>query len=363
MSRGCWAWGQNTLGQLGNGTTVNSLLPVRGYHDMNITPNIASGANQSLAITSDTTNLLWAWGQNTQGQLGDNTTTDSYIPTIVLNLKNIIAAAGGVHHSLAISVDGKAWAWGDNTYGQLGNNTTTSSNTAVQVSNLASAIAIASGAHYSLALRSDGTVWAWGINNFGQLGNGTTTNSSVPVQAVGLTGIIAIGGGSNHSLAVKSDGTVWAWGDNIYGQLGYDTSATPTPLYSATPAQVTTLANIISVAGGQYHSLALKSDGTVWAWGRNNVGQLGNGTTTDSTTPVQVSGLAGVKSVASCPGEANHSLALKFDGTVRAWGDNTSGQLGDGTTTSSTTPVQVSGIDDILAIACGANHSLALSEY
>ncbi|MBI4930638.1 MAG: PKD domain-containing protein [Bacteroidetes bacterium] len=219
---------------------------------------------------------------------------------------------------------------------------------------------IAAGDVHSMKLCSDGTVMAWGYNGSGQLGDGTTTNSNIPVQVSGLTGITSIETGFQQSLALKNNGTVWAWGWNAYGQLGDGTTTDRT-----TPVQVIGLTGISfiasavapAVAGGGYHSMALKNDGTVWAWGYNGDGALGDGTNTDRLTPVQVSGLTGIIAIST---EAYHSLALKNDGTVWAWGRNTYGALGDGTTTNSNIPVQVSGLTGVTSVKGGGYFSLAL---
>ncbi len=158
--------------------------------------------------------------------------------------------------------------------------------------------------------------------------------------------------GGWHTLGLKSDGTVWAWGNNGSGRLGDGTTTD-----RHTPVQVNGLSGVTAIAGGWHYTIAMKSDGTVWAWGYNDYGQLGDGTTTERHTPVQVSGLSGVVAIA---GAQLHSLALKSDGTVWAWGENSAGQLGDGTTTSRYTPVQVSGLSGVVAIAGGTSYSLAL---
>ena len=217
--------------------------------------------------------------------------------------------------------------------------------------------AIAAGYWHAVTVKADGTVWCFGENNTGQLGNGTTTNSFTPVQASGLTGAVAVGGGGSvlhngHSLAVKSDGTAWSWGENNDGQLGDGTTTD-----RLTSVQVSTLTNVKAVAGGQAHSLALKNDGTVFAWGDNEYGQLGDGTTTQRTTPVPVSGLTDVVGIAA---GLFHSLAVKRDGTVWAWGDNDDGQIGDGSTTHRLTPTQVFGLTGVVAVAAGGHHSRAL---
>ena len=306
---------------------------------------VAAGKYHRLALKSDGT--VWAWGDNEYGQLGDGTSGEfagKYTPVQVISLSGVIAVAAGWYHSLAVKSDGTVWAWGYNRYGRLGDGSTTQRDTPVQVSGLSGVIAVAGGWAHSLALKSDGTVWAWGFNEYGQLGDGTSgefEGKSTPVQVIGLSGVIAIAGGEEHSLALKSDGTVWAWGSNGDNQLGDGTHG---ELESkSTPVQVISLSGVIAIAGGEDHSLALKSDGTVWAWGYNGSGRLGDGTTDARLTPVQVSGLSGVIAV----GAGNkHSLAVKSDGTVWAWGYNGSGQLGDGTTSlGSGTPVQVRNIN------------------
>jgi alpha-tubulin suppressor-like RCC1 family protein len=325
-----WAWGLNDSGQLGNGTTTNSSVPVEVQGLTNAIA-IAGGCYHSLALRSDGT--VWAWGYNDFGELGNGTTTDSSVPVEVQGLTKAVAIAGGCYHSLAVRSDGTVWAWGSNNIGQLGNGTTTDSSVPLEVQGLTNAIAIAGGYYHSLALRSDGTVWAWGYNNDGQLGNGTTTNSTVPVAVQGLTKAVAIAGGYYHSLALRSDGTVWAWGYNDFGELGNGTTTD-----SSVPVEVQGLANAIAIASGYFHALALRSDGTVWAWGYNPHGELGNGTTTNSSVPVQVQGLTNAIAIA---GGYYHSFALRSDGTVWAWGFNNLGQLGNGTTADSSVPVQV----------------------
>jgi alpha-tubulin suppressor-like RCC1 family protein len=221
------------------------------------------------------------------------------------------------------------------------------------------------GAEMQIVLKSDGSVWDWGLNSSGQLGIGTTNNSPVPVQVLGPGGsgylgpVAAIMGGEQHNFALRADGTVWAWGLNIFGQLGDGTSNWGSfTNRSTTPVQVNGLTSVKSLGGRGYHSLALKTDGTVWAWGDNNGGQLGNGTASLGTnTPVQVIGLT---NPASISGGGFFSLALMPDGTVRSWGSNPHGECGDGTTSNRYTPVVVAGLTNMMAISGGWVHALAL---
>ncbi|MDR2018958.1 MAG: hypothetical protein LBQ00_08890 [Syntrophobacterales bacterium] len=244
-----------------------------------------------------------------------------------LNLGSTAAqlAAGG-YHSLALDKGGMVWAWGKNSFGQLGDGTKTSRRTPVKVPGLSDVTVahLTAGSYHSLALDSNGTVWAWGKNSSGQLGNGTKTNRTAPAQVKGLSGVTvtAIAAGGDHSLAIKEDGTALAWGRNKFGQLGDGTKINrliPTPVVNLTAKALT---------AGWYHSLAVEDNGDVLAWGRNNNGQLGDGTIKNSLIPVQVE----LSDVAALTAGSSHSLALKDNGTMKTWGGNGNGQLGDGPT-------------------------------
>ncbi|HLE17979.1 MAG TPA: carboxypeptidase regulatory-like domain-containing protein [Syntrophales bacterium] len=277
---------------------------------------------------------VWAWGNNSNGQLGNGTMTQSATPVQISGLSSVVAVAAGYAHTVALKSDGTVWAWGNNSNGQLGNGTTTDSGIPVQITGLSGAAAIAAGYAHTVALMTDGTVWTWGNNSNGQLGDGTTTDSHIPLPTW-LPGVAAIAAGHSHTVALMNDITnvsVWAWGNNSNGQLGNGTTTD-----SAAPVHVSNLSGGTAIAAGSYHTVALKDDGTVWVWGSNIKGQLGNGSTTQSTVPVQISGLPSVTAVAA---GYTHTVALKSDGTVWAWGDNFYGQLGDGTTIDRWTPVQ-----------------------
>jgi alpha-tubulin suppressor-like RCC1 family protein len=316
-----------------------------------VTNRIAGGDLHSLMLKTDGT--VWAWGSNSSGQLGDGTIAGHNTPVQVSGLIDVVSISAGSSHSLALKKDGTVWAWGDNDYGQLGDGTLIDRKTPVRI--LEDVIAIAAGNNYSLALKVDGTVWSWGHNSNGELGNGTTDHSYSPVQVSSLTDVKAITSSKFcHNFAVKSDGTVWAWGCNEDGQLGIG-SADSDP--HTVPVQVPGLTDVVSVSAGTFHSLALKKDGTVWAWGKNYHGQLGDGTTTDRKTPVQVRALKDVTAIAA---GGRYSLALKSDGTLLAWGFNFEGQVGDGTSDERLTPVQI--LNDVAAVSAGYQHSLALKK-
>ncbi|MGW1766460.1 RCC1 domain-containing protein [Streptomyces sp. NPDC002073] len=373
------SWGANGFGQLGDGTTYARHTPVTvaGLTVANATSLVAGGAH-GLAVLSNGT--VKAWGANNSGQLGDGTTStletpDHLTPGTVRELSGVTAVAAGCTHSLALLSNGTVKAWGNNFSGQLGNGTTGSiSNstpvTVIDPSNpsapLSGVTAIAAGCDHSLALLSNGTVRAWGLNDLGQLGNGSTSGmSGTPVTVIApgnpsapLSGVRELDGGNSHSLALLSNGTVRAWGSNSVGQLGNGSTGGA----SGTPVTVTNVTGVRDIAAGANHSLALLSSlilpSTVRAWGSNSVGQLGNGSTGGASgTPVTVTNLTGVRDIAA---GGNHSLAYLSAGTLRSWGGNNAGQLGNGSTTNSGTPVTVrTGIGTITHIAAGDEYSLA----
>jgi len=264
-------------------------------------------------------------------------------------LTDVTAVAAGSVHSLALRRDGTVWSWGWNSTGQLGDGTTVDRSVPIRVRDLTGVTAIAAGEGRSVALKRDGTVWGWGCSAYGQLGEEgeqVSGNCLLPIQVRGLSEITAIAGGFWHSLALRRDGTVWGWGWNPYGQLGSGTTDRGRPR----PVQAVGLKGAISLAAGWSHSIALRSDGTVWAWGDNWSGELGDGTTEDRLTPGQVRGLTEVVAIAA---GGDHSLAVKRDGTVWSWGWNKVGQLGDGTTENRTVPVKVKGLTRIKAVGAG----------
>jgi uncharacterized repeat protein (TIGR03803 family) len=317
---------------------------------------ISGGSSHTIAVKHDGT--IWVWGANGSGQYGNGTTNASTTAIQTTGFGSGLEVAGGTGFSLTLRADGTVWGSGENAYGQLGNGGTLRRSTPINVSSLSSVVTVASGYQHAVALKSDGTVWTWGRGDSGQIGNGSSAlRTLVPVQLTALgTNVTAIAAGRSHTIAMKSDGTVWSWGNNAYGQLGNGTTSSVN-----VPTQIPTLSNVIDVSAGDYHTLVLKSDGTVWAFGHNGNGRLGDGSSVSTRlSPVKVSTITGGGLRVSAG--ASHSMALKDDGTVWAWGLNTSGQLGNGTLVNKSVPTLVNGLSGILAIDAGGYHSIALKD-
>lgn len=328
-----WSWGENSSGQLGNGmkTYTPQTTPVRSPALAGaVVVTTGTSADHSAALLADSS--VWTWGRGGNKQLGYPASFNP-IPQQVPGLPIMAAVAAGSNHTMTVTAAGDLWSWGENSDGQLGDDTTASRNEAFKVAGLTNITAASGGGYHSVALKSDGTVWTWGANYFGQLGDGTATQRSTPVQVPGLEEIVAIAGGGYYTLALKSDGSIWSWGNNWYGQLGDGTTTE-----RRSPVQVQGLSGVVAISAGYNHAVALKGDGTVWAWGYNGSGQLGDGTTASRRSPVQVPGLSRVVSIAA---GTRSSFASIGDDTLWAWGENGSGQLGDGTTDDRYSPVPI----------------------
>lgn len=334
-----------------NSGLISGTIATAGSYSFTVTLTDATHASitRTLTIPVRPIGNVFTWGDNNSGELGEINILYRNTPGLLGALKSIVDISG----SRAVKADGTAWAWGRNYYGQLGNGTTNDSYIPVQVSGISNVTAIAAGGIFTLALKTDGTVWAWGRNYGNELGDGTTTDRLTPIQVPGLTGITAIATGGSHSLALHSDGTVWAWGSNISGQLGDGSATTP-----STPIRIPSLNNIVAIAAGGYHSIALKSDGTVWTWGYNSYGQLGYGDTYyNGLTPAQVPGLSGVKAISA---GGYYSLAILADGSLWSWGYNANGQLGNGGTAQyRMAPQKIEGLPAITAVAGVYSHTIA----
>lgn len=294
--------------------------------------------------------VVWTWGYNADGQLGDNSTTARRLPGTVSGVGTITAVAAGASHSLALDDQGRVWAWGDNQYGAIGDGTTTDRLTAVQLS-LTTVVQIAAGANHSLALLSSGELYVWGRNSNGQLGLGNTTQQNSP--SLLMSGVTAMAGGTSHSVFVKSDGTAWAMGLNGNGQLG-DASTTQ----RTSPVQMSGVTSATAVAAGNAHTLVLRSDNTVRATGANTYGQVGDGSGTQRTSAVTVSVISTAVEIAA---GNTHSYARLSDGTVKAWGSSWSGEIGDGAQTHRYSPVSVSVLTSVAGIGAGQSFGIAVT--
>lgn len=336
-----WAWGAGSSGAIGNGSVTNQLSPVQIGALTNWSV-VSCGYRFTVSLKTDGT--LWTWGSNASGQLGLGDTTNRSSPVQVGALATWATISAGDSHCAAIKTDGTLWAWGSNVYGQLGLGDTVNRSSPVQVGTLATWSKVSSGDTITFALKTDGTLWAWGYNGFGQLGDGTTVSKSSPIQIGALTTWSKIAACYNFGGAIKTDGTLWMWGQNNSGQLGVGSIVD----YSS-PVQVgalTTWSDIVN-ANGSANCGAIKTDKSLWVWGGNAKGQLGDGTTVDKSSPIQVGGLNTYKVDLAANG-SNVTIFNTVDSaqntlSLWSWGLGTSGQLGDSSLTSKASPVQASG--------------------
>ena len=355
-----FTWGNNTYGQLGDNTRLHRSSPVQTIAGGTNWKQSSCGINHTAAIKTDGT--LWLWGIG--GLLGDNTGTSrsSPVQTIAFGT-NWSSVSCGTDHTAAIKTDGTLWLWGSNYAGELGDNTTTGRNSPVQtVTGGTNWKQVSCGYAMTAAIKTDGTLWCWGNNYEGGLGDNTTTNRSSPVQT--------ITGGNNWSsvfatygiAAIKTDGTLWLCGGNWSGQLGDGTTT-----YRSSPVQTITGGNNWKQvgSGGQDNFGAIKTDGTLWLWGYNYVGQLGDNTRTNRSSPIQtISGGNNWKQLAA--GAGVHHGAIKTDGSLWLWGgvdgNNNYGVLGNNTTINKSSPVQTSqGGYNWKQVSAGYTHTAAVT--
>ena len=381
-------WGYNNEGAVGNGAAnpgnscgcIEHPVAVSGPSDFT---QISSGGYHTLGLRADGT--VTAWGENNQGQLGLGESTGpetcdvyacSKTPVQVPGLADVVAIAAGYDHSLALRSDGTVWAWGENEYAELGlggsagPESCTSNSCSmrpVQVPGLTDVVAIAASYYYSLALQADGTVLFWGYNSYGESGDGVGTEAGCecidhPVPVPGLRGAIAISAGWYLSSALFADGTIKDWGYNYDGEVGNGTINTENPPCECVgPVAVSGIAGARETASSGYHGVALTGSGAAFAWGYNADGEVGNGTETSSgceclPLPTPVTGDRTFREIAA---EGYHTTALLTDGSAVSWGENESGELGDGSTTdrSSPTPIAVAGAS---AVAVGSYNGFAI---
>ena len=316
---------------------------------------ISTGRDHTLGVRPDGT--LWAWGGNVYGQLGtivplSNGVYRTSIPVQIGTANDWGSVSAGLWSSFAIKTNGTLWAWGENSYGGLGDGSFIDKPSPIQIGSSSwSSVSARDG--YTVGIKSNGELWSWGHNNSGQLGNGTAsaTNFNLPVRVGTASNWMSISTGQFHCLAIKTNGTLWAWGGNFFGMLG---DGTTDDHYS--PIQIGNATNWASVSAGDYHSIAIKTNGTLWTWGYNNAGQLGDGTIVNGNAPIQI----GSSSWSSSAAGDSFSMAIKADGTLWSWGRNTYGQLGDGTIVDKNTPIQITTATNWSSVTAGDLHSNSL---
>ena len=337
-----WCWGSNGCGSLGVAGAQLEAAPVAIPRD-GLGPGVKSisiGWGTTCAV--ERSGAVVCWGSTLPSDV--SSCPEMPTPTPIAGLpSNISAIAVGDDHACALSADESAWCWGTNTLGQLGDGTTVDRSTAAQVIGLTSgATAISAGGGDACAVKSDGSLWCWGWNNYGELGDGSGTTQTTPVPVTGMSsGVAGVSAGGSHTCAVKTDGSAWCWGYNGAGVLG-DGSAEPNSLV---PVPVQLAVGAKAVAAGYSHTCAIATDGSVWCWGDNRAGQLGRETDPcdanlcSNPIPTQVSGLP--SQVVSITAAYLWTCALDRDGAVWCWGQNSGGQLGDGTRTTRSLPKRV----------------------
>jgi alpha-tubulin suppressor-like RCC1 family protein len=415
---GVSCWGYNYSGEIGDGTTTHRHLPVSVY---DLGPGsgvkaIAAADYHSCALTRDTT--VQCWGTNNHGQLGTGNTTVSHVPVEASGLGTGIVevSAGGEHTcaldasarpfcwgndpygqvgyagigsnfyvyppvrvsgldspatqvslmrqtSCAVTAAGGAMCWGNNDYGQIGDGSQTDTGNSIShygardVAGLTGGVRqVAAGEHHACALKNDGSVWCWGDNSYGQVGDGTSVKRLTPVQVSGIDGAVAIDAGLSHTCALTAAGAVYCWGRNERGEIG-DGS---TDNRNTAVAVVGLDAGVAAIALGQAYSCALLQDGGVRCWGYNNVGQIGDASTTDRHVPTAIDDSDAYARISA---GGDHTCGVTTAGAAKCWGYNSSGQLGDGTTTARKSPTPVDGLDSgVSLVAAGAHHSCAVQD-
>ncbi len=355
-----YVWGANGYGQLGDNTTTSRSSPVSVVGGFTDWISASAGGSHSIGVRANGT--LWSWGSNVQGRLGDNTTVSRSSPvSVVGGFTDWISASAGSQHSLGLRANGTLWAWGSNGVGQLGANIALATSTSSPVSvagGFTDWISASAGTFFSLGVRANGTLWSWGQGVNGQLGSNNILNRPSPALVVGgFTDWISASAGSQHSLGLRANGTLWAWGSNFY-RLG---DGIPTADRSSPVSVVGGFTDWVSASAGNNHSLGVRANGTLWAWGQGVNGPLGDNTIINKSSPVLVAG--GFTDWISASAGDGHSLGVRANGTLWAWGLNSDGRLGDNTIVTRSSPVSVVGgfANWISASAsAGSSHSIGL---
>ena len=353
-----WSWGSNGYGQLGDGTTTSRSSPgIVAGGGVNW-KQLESGDQSAAGIKTDGT--LWTWGRDSYGVLGSGTTANRSSPATIVGGGTTWRSVEMGLNCAAIKTDGTLWTWGYNGFGGLGDGTTSNRSSPVTTLGGGTNWKQVSGGNYAhmAAIKTDGTLWIWGSNTYGQLGDGTTSNRSSPVTTLGGgTNWKQVALGHDDTAAIKTDGTLWTWGYNANGQLG---NATTTSRRSpGTVAGGGT--NWKQVVGATQNYCAIKTDGTLWTWGNNSNGQLGDGTISNRSSPVTTAGGGTNWKQVSCGYKC--VLAIKTDGTLWSWGYNNTGKLGNGTTTDQSSPIQpINNLSNWKQVSCGYNFTTAVAQ-
>jgi alpha-tubulin suppressor-like RCC1 family protein len=358
---GMWLWGTNSFGELGTNDRTTRSSPVQTVSGGTNWKQVSAGRSHTAAIKTDGT--LWLWGRNASGQIGNNNNIGQSSPVQTVSGGTNWKQVSMGYHTGAIKTDGTLWMWGRNASGQLGNNGTAERSSPVQTVSEGTNWKQVSCGYHTAAIKTDGTLWLWGNNINGQLGDNTATNKSSPVQTVSAgTNWKQISAGYRHSAAIKTDGTLWLWGRNNNGQLGDNTTTDRSSPVQTVSGGTNWKQVSVNLFGNNGHmSAAIKTDGTLWLWGTNTLGQLGTNDITNRSSPVQtVAGGTNWKQVAV--GYRN-SVSIKTDGTLWIWGIGSSGELGDNTIVDKSSPVQtVSGGTNWKQVSAGNSNIAAIRD-
>ena len=328
-----YAWGRNQNGQLGLNDTVNRLSPVQVGALLNWSQSSVSNSGYFCAAVK-TDNTLWSWGAGNYGRLGLNSNVYRSSPVQIGALTDWARVSAEGKMCAAVKTNGTIWTWGKNNNGQLGHTFKTYLSSPTQVGALTGWSQISTGGYFCAAIKTNGTLWTWGTNGAGELGHSNRTNLSSPIQVGSLTNWSKIAISTTYfCVAVKTDGSLWTWGNGAYGRLGLNQSG----FDESSPVQVGALTDWAEVAAGNSFCMAIKTNGTLWSWGRNSQGQLGLNNRTNFSSPVQIGALTNWTKVAA----EYACAAIKTDGTLWTWGSNAYGQLGNGNTNTRSSPTQV----------------------
>jgi alpha-tubulin suppressor-like RCC1 family protein len=356
-----YAWGNNSnflgSGFLGDNTVVDKSSPVSVSGGFTDWVQVSAGRDASVGIRANGT--LWSWGYNLAGQVGDNTSVNKSSPvSVVGGFTDWIQASAGYSHSLGVRANGTLWAWGSNAQGRLGNNTAVLSRSSpvLVVGGFTNWVQASANNQFSLGVRANGSLWAWGGNGAGQLGQNTVISRSSPVSVVGgFVDWIQASAGNVHSLGLRANGTIWAWGSNYDGQLGDNTSVNK----SSPVSVVGGFTDWVQASAGKNHSIGLRANGTVWAWGYNSYGKLGDNTSVNKSSPVSVVG--GFTDWVHVDAGKDHNIAVRANGTLWGWGRGQYGLLGNNFTTTRSSPVSaIGGFTDWVQGSGGNYHSIGI---